>query len=382
MPWRETNPMKQRKEFIDKYLTGRWTMTELTDRFGISRVTGYKWWNRFKEKGLDGLTELSRAPHSCPHHTPPEIEEELVAFRKRYPKWGPETLLELVRRKHPDWRLPAYSTAGEILKRHGLVKPRKRRSRPRHPGRPYVDMAEPNDVWAADFKGEFRTKDRKYCYPLTVTDGCSRYLLACKALPSTKHNGSIIEFRRLFRKHGLPRQILTDNGVPFASQGLHGFSRLSVWWLKLGIHPIRIEPGQPSQNGRHERMHKTLKDEATRPPQKDIRSQQREFDTFRIRFNTVRPHHAIGKMTPDEVYRPSPRPFSEKLPEFEYPDDFVIRKIHGHGCFIWHSKHVFVSRVFINERIALEPLGDGLYSVHFGPVLLARFDERQGRIDS
>ena len=159
-------------------------------------------------------------------------------------------------------------------------------------------MAEPNDVWGADFKGEFRTKDRKYCYPLTVTDGCSRYLLACKALPSTKHNGSIIEFRRLFRKHGLLRQILTDNGVPFASQGLHGFSRLSVWWLKLGIHPIRIEPGQPSQNGRHERMHKTLKDEATRPPQKDIRSQQREFDTFRIRFNTVRPHHAIGKMTP------------------------------------------------------------------------------------
>lgn len=382
MPWRETNPMEQRRLFIKKYLSGRWTMTELSDRFGISRVTGYKWWNRFKAKGLDGLVELSRAPSSCPHRTAPEIEEKLVALRRRYPKWGPITLLELIHRQHPDWKLPAPSTAGEILKRHGLVKPRKRRRRPRHPGRPYVDMAEPNDVWAADFKGEFKTRDCRYCYPLTVTDGCSRYLLGCKALLSTKHDGVKAEFARLFREYGLPRQILTDNGTPFASQSLCGLSRLSVWWLKLGIHPIRIEPGKPSQNGRHERMHRTLKSEAVEPPQHDLKQQQRQFDDFRVRFNTIRPHHALGKMTPHEVYRTSPRDYPKKLSQFEYPHDFTTRKVHAHGCFVWHQKHIFVSRVLANERIGLEPLLEGLWSVYLGPMLLARFDEQEGRIYS
>lgn len=382
MPWRETNAMEQRRDFIEKYLSQRWTMTELCARFGVSRVTGYKWWNRFMEQGLEGLQELSRAPHTCPHRTAAEIEEAIVAFRMRYPKWGPETLLELVRKQHPDWQLPAPSTAGEILKRHGLVTARKRRRRPRHPGRPYVDMAGPNDVWAADFKGEFRTRDRRYCYPLTVTDGYSRFLLGCKALLSTNHDGVKAEFTRLFRKHGLPRQILTDNGVPFASQGLCGLSRLSLWWLKLGIHPIRIEPGKPSQNGRHERMHRTLKTEAAETPQKDLKQQQRHFDDFRVRFNTVRPHHALGKLTPDQVYRPSPRKYPQKLSHFEYPYDFTIRKVHAHGCFVWHRKHVFVSTVLANERIGLEPLQEGLWSIYLGPVLLARFDEQEGRIYS
>lgn len=374
--------MEQRKEFIEKLLSRRWTMTELCERYGVSRVTGHKWWNRFKENGYAGLEELSRAPRSCPHRTAQEIEEALVAFRRRHPKWGPETLLELVQRAHPKWELPAPSTAGEILKRNDLVKPRKRRSRPRHPGRPYVKMEHPNDVWAADFKGEFKTRDGRYCYPLTATDGCSRFLLGCKALRSTEHTGTKTEFERVFRQYGLPRQILTDNGVPFASQGLCGLSRLSVWWIKLGIHPIRIEPGKPSQNGRHERMHRTLKDEGIYPPEQNAERQQPRFDDFKELFNFVRPHHALGKKTPAEVYHPSPRAFPEKLNEFEYPDDFTVRKVHGNGCIVWHQRHIFVSRVVINERVGLEALQEGLWSVYLGPVLLARFDDREGRIYS
>lgn len=382
MPWRETNVMEQRKGFIEKVLSGRWTMTELCERYGVSRVTGHKWWRRFTEFGYPGLEEVSRAPKTCPHRTRPEIEEALVAARKRHPKWGPETLLELVHRKHPDWILPAPSTAGDILKRNGLVKPRRRRVRPRHPGRPHVEMSQPNDVWAADFKGEFKTKDGRYCYPLTVTDGCSRYLLGCKSLLSTAYEGARTEFERIFREYGLPHQILTDNGVPFAAYTLGGLSRLSVWWIKLGIHPIRIEPGKPSQNGRHERMHKTLKDEAVYPPEQNAGKQQLRFDKFRDCFNNIRPHHALGKKTPAEVYQPSPRAFPEKIGRFEYPQDFTVRKVHRNGCIVWHQKHIFLSRVLAGEQVGLEPLLEGLLSVYLGPVLLARFDEREGRIYS
>ena len=243
-------------------------------------------------------------------------------------------------------------------------------------------MTRPNDVWGADFKGEFKTKNGRYCYPLTVTDGCSRFLLGCKALHSTEHEGAKAEFERLFREHGLPHQILTDNGVPFASQALCGLSRLSVWWIKLGIHPIRIEPGKPCQNGRHERMHKTLKDEAVYPPERNAEKQQHRFDAFRERFNNVRPHHALGKKTPAEVYQPSSRAFPKNLGDFEYPDDFTIRKVHGNGCIIWRQKHIFVSHVLIDERVGLEPLLEGLWSLYLGPMLVARFDEREGRIYS
>lgn len=380
MPWEETKAVDQRGRFIRGVLSRKWTMTELCERFGISRVTGHKWWNRFQEGGWPGLVERSRAPGSCPHKTRQEIEEALVAVREKHPKWGPVTLLGVLEEEHPEWELPAASTAGDILKRHGLVKPRRRRRRPRHPGRPYVEITEPNDVWTADFKGEFKTRDRRYCYPLTVADGHSRYLLVCQGLRSTAHDGVKRQFTKAFREYGLPQQILTDNGVPFSTQGLCGLSRLAVWWMKLGIHPIRIEPGKPSQNGRHERMHKTLKQEAVYPPEANIDQQQLRFDEFRECFNTVRPHHALGMKRPGQVYRASPRPFPERLGHFEYPSDFTVRKVHGHGCFIWHSKHVFASRVLINERIGLDQVGDGIWSVYLGPVLLGRFDEREGRL--
>lgn len=380
MPWREMDAMGQRREFIELVLSRRWTMTEACERFGVSRVTGYKWWRRFRQEGPGGLRELPRAPRRCPHRTSREIEERLVALRRQHPKWGPVTLLSLLERSYPELSLPAPSTVGEIMKRHGLVRPRRRRRRPRHPGRPIVEVKGPNDVWTADFKGEFKTRDGRYCYPLTVADGHSRYLLGCRGLSSTATEGAKREFTGLFRQYGLPRQILTDNGVPFASPGLCGLSRLSVWWIKLGIQPVRIQPGRPWQNGSHERMHKTLKAEAVLPPQVNRREQQRKFDEFRQCFNTLRPHHAIGKKTPSEVYEASPRPFPERLPKFEYPAHFETRKVHPNACMRWRGSIVVVGRVLVGEHLGLEPFDDGVWSVYLGPVLLARLDERRKRL--
>lgn len=380
MPWEETNPMEQRRMFVEAKLTGKWLMIELCERFGISRVTGYKWWDRFKARGFEGLVEESRAPQTCPHKTPEHIERAIVDLRLKYRTWGPVMILGRLAKLQPDWDLPAPSTAGDILSRHGLVKPRKRRHRPRHPGKPYVEMNRPNDVWPADFKGEFKMGNGRYCYPLTVTDGCSRYLLGNKALCSTAHDAAQAEFTRLFREFGLPLQILTDNGTPFASQAICGLSRLSVWWIKLGIHPIRIEPGQPSQNGRHERMHRTLKASATRPPGHDLVEQQVKLDEFTDMYNQIRPHRALDLETPASVYEPSPRPFPDVLPSFEYPAYYRVRKVHGNGCMIWRGEHIFVSHILEDERVGLEAVDDGILSVHLGPVLLARFDEREKRL--
>ena len=380
MPWEETNPMEQRKQFVDAKLSGKWNMTELCERFGISRVTGHKWWNRFLERGFEGLSEESRAPKSCPHKTAPHIEEAIVDVRQTYPKWGPVAIIGHLERQNPDWALPAPSTAGDILSRHGLTKERPKRYRPRHPGKPYVAMGQPNDVWATDFKGQFKLGNGKYCFPLTVTDGFSRYLLSSKGLMSTSHDPVQEEFTRLFREFGLPLQILSDNGTPFASQGLFGLSRLSVWWLKLGIHPIRIEPGQPNQNGRHERMHRTLKDYTAKPPGRDFEDQQGRFDEFQHMYNHIRPHRALELETPATVYEPSPRPFPEKLPIFEYPPHFKVRKVHGNGCMIWGGEHIFVSRILIEERLGLEAEDDGLWSLYLGSLLVARFDEREKRL--
>jgi hypothetical protein len=235
----------------------------------------------------------------------------------------------------------------------------------------------PNDVWCTDFKGQFKMGDGRLCYPLTLSDWSSRYLLGCRGLRTTAHQGAKATFTDWFREFGLPLQILSDNGVPFASQGLGGLSRLAVWWIRLGIHPIRIEPGKPAQNGRHERMHKTLKYDATKPPAKNLAAQQRKFDSFLEIYNQERPHRALHGKTPGSRYVPSPRPFPERLPPVEYPAHFEVRKVCGNSCIKWHRRFVHVSRVLIGEWIGLEEVADGVWSVYLGPVLLAKFDERQ-----
>ena len=307
MPWNETTPMKERVCFIADLERNLYTMTELCDLHEISRKTGYKWSQRFVAEGIDGLKDRSRAPKRCPHRTEDRVVEALVEARRKHPRWGPRKLLVWLHKRHPQWRWPAPSTAGDILKRYGLVEPRVRRRKPQHPGRPKLDVHSPNDLWSCDFKGEFRMGDRRYCYPLTVADRCSRYLLGCDGQLSTAYAGARPVFERLFREKGLPKAMLNDNGTPFSSTALAGLSKLSVWWIKLGIQPLRIEPGHPEQNGGHERMHRDLKAETTRPPAAELAAQQRLFDAFREEFNEERPHEALGQQTPAELYTPSPR---------------------------------------------------------------------------
>lgn len=381
MPWNEESPLDQRIRFIGLYQSSYYSFTELCERFGISRKTGYKWIRRFEVERWAGLEDQSRTANTCPHRTPKEVEAHLVSARKAHPSWGPRKLLISLSEKQPQVDWPAASTVGDILKRHGLVKKRKRRPRCWHPGRPVVPMKAPNDVWTVDFKGEFRLRDRQYCYPLTVLDGASRYLLACRGLPSTSERGARPQFERMFRKYGLPEQILMDNGQPFASHAIGGLSRLSVWWIRLGIQPLRIERGHPEQNGRHERFHRTLKAETARPPRANMACQQRAFNQFLREYNEERPHEALGQTPPGRSYTASPRPFPKKLPKPEYPGHFEVRSVGPSGAIHWKATMPFVSKALRGQSVGLEEVDHGIWSVYFCSLLLGRFNERAGRTE-
>ena len=380
MPWSQTSPMDQRLLFIADARRGTLSTTELCDRFGISRKTAYKWIQRYREDGAQGLKDRSRRPHSCPHATPRDTLALLLEARRHHPTWGAKKLLRILSRKYPAWEWPARSTVCDLLKRHGLVPKARRRPHPGHPGRPDTPMTEPNQIWTADFKGQFRTRDGVYCYPLTVVDGYSRFLLGCQALDSTSHTGAQPVFRRLFQEFGLPQLIRTDNGVPFATCALARLSQLSVWWIRLGIYPELIEPSHPEQNGRHERMHRTLKAETTRPAAGHRASQQRRFNAFRDEFNNHRPHEALDQDTPASRYQPSPRPFPAKLSPLEYPSHYEMRLVSRNGGIRWSSQWVNVSHVLGGEYVGLEEIDDGIWDVYFGRLKLGRFHERTMRI--
>jgi len=266
MPWRQTSPMDQRIQFISDFLRHSLSTTDLCDLYGISRKTGYKWIDRYLRLGPEGLVERSRRPACAPNATSQEIVAAFIEVRQRHPSWGAKKLLAIVHQRHSRWDLPGRSTVCDILKRHGMVPKKRHRRHIGHPGKPTSQILAPNDVWSADFKGQFKTRDGHYCYPLTITDGFSRFLLGCQALSSTSVAEAKPVFTRLFKEFGLPRRIRTDNGVPFATNTLARLSQLSAWWVRLGILPEFIEPGKPQHNGRHERMHRTLKAETTRPP--------------------------------------------------------------------------------------------------------------------
>lgn len=380
MPWKETEPVMERARFIALHAEGLYTMTELCARFGISRKTGYKWLGRYAAAGLPGLAEQSRTPHACPHRTPAATEAALVRAREAHPHWGPKKLVAHLRSTQPELALPAPSTAGAVLKRRGLVPERKRRRRVTHPASPPLAAAAPNEVWCADFKGEFRTLNGTLCYPLTVTDAYSRYLLGCQSLTSTEHRGAQETFTRLFAEYGLPAAIRTDNGTPFASVALGGLSPLSVWWIKLGIQLQRIPPGQPQENGRHERMHRTLKAETTRPPALDLAGQQARFDAFRAEFNAVRPHEALEQRPPGSLYQPSARELPPRLPVPEYAGHLLVRQVGSEGCIRLRSQRLFVSSVLVGEHVAVEEVDEGLWSLYFYDVLLGRFTEREWQL--
>jgi transposase InsO family protein len=363
----------ERARFIALHAEGLYAMSELCTRFGISRKTGYKWLARYAAEGLDGLIAHSRAPHACPHQTSAPAEAALVQARKAHPHWGPKKLVVYLARTQPDLELPAPSTAGEILQRAGLVTRRTRRRPSQHPGGVTLQAETPNAVWMADFKGEFLTGDGQWCWPLTATDAHSRFLLCCQGLASKHLAETQAVFRRLFVEYGLPQAIRTDNGTPFVSHAIGGLSRLNIWWLKLGIQHQRIRPGCPQENGRHERMHRTLKAETTRPPARDRASQQVLFDQFSSIFNYERPHEALGQQTPSTLYTPALRVFPATLPTPEYGGHFQVRRVDASGCMSFRGNKLFISEALVGEDVGLEEVDEGIWSVHFYTVLLGRW---------
>jgi putative transposase len=379
MPWSEITPMDQRRRFISDVQQARDNMTTLCARYGISRKTGYKWLSRYAAEGPPGLLPRSHRTHTTPFSTSPEVATALLELRQHHPTWGAKKLLTVLARREPRLAqaLPARSTAAALLKRHGLITSPRRRRAIGHPGRPTTPMEEPNAIWTADFKGQFKTRDGRYCFPLTVADGASRYLLACRGLTSVRTEEARPVFQALFHSFGLPTRIRSDNGVPFATIALGRLSPLSVWWIRLGILPELIEPAHPEQNGRHERMHRTLKAETTRPPASNRRAQQRVFDRFQEEYNTERPHEGLALRTPAECYSSSPRVYPARLPSLEYPAHCEIRLVSRNGGIRWHNHWVNVSHVLGGEYIALEEIDDGLWTVSFGPLVLGRFDERR-----
>ena len=380
MPWTETEPMKERMRFVADAERGLYSMSELCERYGISRRTGYKWIDRYEAKGPAGLLERSRAPHGCPHRLESAAVAALVEARRQHPSWGPRKLLAWLEERRPDVEWPAASTAGDLLKRRGLVQPRRRRRHWEHPGADRPVPAAPNELWTTDFKGQFRTRDGQYCYPLTIADQHSRYLLACAALTSVATDDTQRIFERLFREVGLPAAIQSDNGTPFCSTGIHGLSALSVWWMRLGIQPVRIEPSHPEQNGTHERMHRTLKAETTRPPALNRVGQQRKFDRFRHTYNHERPHEALAQQPPARRWQPSPREYPRSLPTPEYPGHHLVRLVGPAGTIRLHGRQLFVSRALQHEYLGLEESANGIWSIYFCNLLLGKFAEQDLRI--
>jgi transposase InsO family protein len=376
MPWKECSVMDERLRFVAQLLDGE-PMAEVCRAFGISRKTGYKIFNRYKDYGLEALTDRSRRPIRYANQLPPQVESLILTLKRDKPYWGARKIRELlIRRLASDVRVPAKSTIHAVLHRHGLVKPI---GRPRHraTGTPLSQGTAPNDLWCADFKGEFKLGDGRYCYPLTVTDHASRFLLLCEALESTREDLAITAFEHLFAERGLPGAIRSDNGVPFASPtALFKLSKLSVWWLRLGIEIERIKPGRPQQNGRHERMHLTLKKETTRPPGSNSLQQQTRFDAFRDEFNAERPHEALAMRCPSEVYLASPRPY-RGLPELAYPFHDQELMITACGRICLHRKKIHISTVLGGQRIGIKEVDDGIWIVSFMRYDLGYFDLEQ-----
>jgi putative transposase len=382
MPWRRTLPDDERLQFVVEAWEGLSCITDLCATFGVSTKTGHKWLTRFEKEGPAGLVDRSRAPHTHPQAVAAEVVERLLDVRRKHPRWGPRKILAWLTREEPTLALPAASTIAAALKRHGMVHPRRLRRRVPPGLSPFASCEGPNDVWAVDFKGNFRLGDGTMCYPLTITDAHSRFLLCCEPLTSTSAKASISVFEATFRRYGLPDAIRSDNGTPFASTGLGGFTALSAWWLRLGIRHDRIQPGRPDQNGRHERMHLTLKQEALAgAPAANLEVQRQALEEFRRAYNEDRPHEAIGQCTPASLYTASTRPLPATLPLLVYPAACQIR-LADHGGYIgWHGvQHIFLGHAFARQPIGLSELDDGLWQLYLGDHPLGTLREGQRHI--
>lgn len=381
MPWKETCIMSQRELFIEDWLSHRFSISELCQRYGIARKTGYKWINRFREQGVNGLADLSRARHTHSNQTPEWIVKRILDLKVRYPNWGPVKIHSSLYRANHSQHWPAPSTIGEILKRHNLVRPKRRRLTTPPQTQPLAHAIEPNDVWSADFKGQFKMGNDRWCYPLTLTDNFSRMLLVCKGLYNTKLPAVQVAYEVAFREYGLPKMIRTDNGWPFACVTLGGLTPLSIWLVRLGIYPERIKAGCPQQNGRHERMHRTLKAEVAKPPKGNLSVQQRALNRFKSQYNEERPHQSLGLWKcPADVYIKSPRPFPNQLPPLEYPSEHEVRKVKSGGYIKLNGQAIYVTRRLLGEYVSLEYVDNRCWLLRFGEMRLGIVDEVVGRV--
>ena len=375
MPWKETCAMDERMRFIVACRDGLEPIAELCRRFGISRKTGYKWLDRYEHLGPGGLVTRRSGVTRQPAATAAELVDLIIEARKEHASWGPKKLRAILMEAQSGVQWPAASTIGEVLQRHGLIRPRRRRGHAPPQAGILDPCTSPNDVWCTDFKGHFALGDGTRCHPLTLTDAASRYLLKCEALSAPTTQQVWPHFERAFREFGVPCKMRSDNGPPFASTGIGGLTALSVWWIRLGITPERIEPAKPQQNGRHERMHRTLKAEATQPPERTLADQQRVFDRFRHEYNDVRPHEALGQTPPARHYQPSLRPFPSELLTPEYVD-MPVRWVNGPGRMSWRGHSLFVTKLLAGQPVGLRQVSETRWEVVYGPVSLGFLDER------
>ncbi|MEA3365199.1 MAG: IS481 family transposase [Candidatus Hydrogenedentes bacterium] len=381
MAWKEMDVMELRCRFVLDYQSGKWTMAELCRRYGISRPCGYKWVARYAEEGAKGLEDRSRRPQHCPHGVDKATEDVIAALRDEYPKWGARKLRAKLQEREPGRVWPASSTIGDVLSRRGLTVPRRhRRGAEPSSAEPLGEDLQANDVWSIDYKGWFRTGDGRRCDPLTLQDAASRYALRCQGLERPSYSDTRRVMQAAFREYGLPRAIRSDNGQPFASVGLGGLTRLSVWWVRLGIEPTRIRPGRPQENGRHERFHRTLKEATASPPAATIRAQQARFDRFLKEFNEERPHEALGRRPPASYYTPSPRPYPSRIAPLEYPAQMQVRSVHEHGQFRFQGVRFFLGHAFANQPIGLMAIEKRYWLVYFAHLLLGVADVNTHRI--
>lgn len=374
MPWKESKALDERKRFIEEWKKEEEDFAELCRQCGITRQTGYKWAKRYTQDGEKGLEEHSRAPHHCPHAISDAVAEAIVWLRQQHPRWGPRKLLPYLEKRQPEQSWPAPSSIGALLDREGLTHRRRPRRRTPSYSEPLAHAQAANQVWCADYKGWFYCGDGQRCDPLTISDAFSRYLLRCRAVPKTDGVEAKAVFEAVFREYGMPEAIRTDNGPPFASKAPAGLSRLSMWWLRLGIRHERIQPGHPEQNGRHERMHQTLKQETASPPQGNVRQQQQAFRRFQSEYNEERPHEALGYRTPSELYTASARLYPSRLPKLEYVPGVLMRRVSQQGSVRWKCARAFVSEVLAREHVGLLEVGEDFLEVYYGPQLLGWLD--------
>ena len=382
MPWKESGVLEEKMRFVLDHEKGLWTMTELCQRYGICRESGYEAVRRFREAGIAGLVERSRAPVHHPNQTAPEIVEQVLALRREHPPWGPKKLRGHLERKCPQRSWPALSTIGDWLQAEGLVVPRRKRRKTPPYTQPFVSLDGPNQVWCTDFKGWFRTRDGERIDPLTLSDAYSRYLLRCQAVDRANTEQVKAIFEAAFREYGMPLAMRSDNGAPFASRGIAGVSRLAVYLMKLDIVPERIEPGHPEQNGRHERMHRTLQQETAQPPSGTRRAQQKAFDRFRQEYNQERPHEALGQDTPASHYTSSPRAYPTRVPVPEYESSMQVRSIAPHGHFRWQGKQIFLSETLAGEHVGFKQIDEHHSTIYFARFPIAILDYRKPEVVS